>query len=287
MTHVLVLGGTGKTGRRITRRLAAAGADVRAGARHPDAGPAEPGVRPVRFDWDDRTTWDPALADVEVAYLVPPALVVDHTAPVTAFVDALRAAGVRRAVFLSARGADASDDSPMRREELALGASGLGWSVLRPSWFMQNFTEGAFAGMVAEGTVALPVGEGANPMIDADDIGDVATRLLLDERFDGQGYDLSGPAALSFAQATKLVGEGLGRELRFVDADPEGWGGQMEAVGVPADYAALLGFLLGLVRAGADAHLSDGVQRVLGREPRSFEAWAAALPRTQERVAGR
>src|SRR4051794_25608829 len=130
MPRVLVLGGTGKTGRRITRRLAAAGADVRAGAPHPDAGRVEPWVRPVRCAWDDRTRGHPALADAEVASLVPPALVVDHTGPVTAFVDALRAAGVRRAVFLSARGADASDDSPMRREELALAASGLAWSVL-------------------------------------------------------------------------------------------------------------------------------------------------------------
>src|SRR5947209_377739 len=165
----------------------------------------------------------------------------------------------------------------MRREELALEASGLGWSVLRPSWFMQNFTEGAFAGMVEAGTLALPTGSGANPLIDAGDIAAVAARLLLDESFDGRAYDLSGPEALSFEQAAKLLGGALGRDLQFVDADPQEWVAATVAAGVPQDYAGFLGMLLGLVRDGHDAHLSDGVQQVLGREPRDFATWAASL----------
>lgn len=285
MTRILVLGGTGKTGRRLTGRLAASGVDVLAGARH--AAPAGPGVRPVRFDWDDQSGWEAAIDGVDAVYVVPPAFVVDHVAPVTSFVDTLRAAGVPRAVFLSARGVDASEDVPMRREELALAASGLGWSVVRPAWFMQNFSEGAFAGMVEAGTVALPAGDGANPMIDADDIADVAAALLLDDRFDGQAYDISGPAAIGFGRATTLLGVALGRELTYVDADPAAWVEQTVAAGVPADYAGFLATLLGLVRAGADAHLSDGVQRVLGRRPRSFEEWAAQVSRTQEPVGGR
>ena len=278
MTRVLVLGATGKTGRRITTRLTQAGADVRAAARNP--GPGDGGARPVRFDWADRSTWGPAVEDParpDVVYLVPPALVVDHVAPVTAFVETLRSVGVPRVVFLSARGADASDEIPMRREELALAGSGLGWSVLRPSWFMQNFTEGAFAGMIAAGTVALPSGDGANPMIDADDIADVAARLLLDERFDGRAHDVSGPEPLTFGEATALLGEALGRDLAFEDVGTGTFVAGAVAAGVPADYAGFLGVLLGIVRAGGDAHLSDGVQRVLGREPRSFKAWAATL----------
>ncbi len=275
MAHVLVLGGTGKTGRRLVSRLRQAGADPVAASRH-DAGPAAGGVRHVRFDWDDQVTWEPALRGAAAVYVVPPAFAVDHTAAVTAFLGAVASAGVPRAVLLTARGADAAD-TPMRREELALEASGLGWAVLRPSWFMQNLTEGAFAGMVETGTLAVPTGSGANPMIDADDISAVAARLLLDESLDGLAYDLSGPEALTFEQAAKLLGEARGRDLRFVDADPQEWVAATVAAGVPQDYAAFLGVLLGLVRDGDDAHLSDGVQQVLGREPRDFATWAASL----------
>jgi uncharacterized protein YbjT (DUF2867 family) len=279
VTHVLVLGGTGKTGRRILTRLGRAGAEAVAASRH-DTGQrgtaGADGVRHVRFDWDDQATWEPALRGAGAVYVVPPAFVVDHTTTVTAFVAAVRDAGVPRAVLLTARGADAAD-TPMRREELALEASGLGWSVLRPSWFMQNLTEGAFAGMVEAGTLALPTASGANPMIDTDDIAAVAARLLLDESFDGRAYDLSGPEALSFEQAAKLLGGALGRELQFADADPQEWLAATVAAGVPQDYAGLLGMLLGLVRDGHDAHLSDGVQQVLAREPRDFATWAASL----------
>ena len=107
--------------------------------------------------------------------------------------------------------------------------------------------------------------------------GSVAARLLLDESLDGLAYDLSGPEALTFEQAAKLLGEARGRDLRFVDADPQEWVAATVAAGVPQDYAAFLGVLLGLVRDGDDAHLSDGVQQVLGREPRDFATWAASL----------
>jgi uncharacterized protein YbjT (DUF2867 family) len=279
VAHVLVLGGTGKTGRRLVTHLRQAGADPVAASRHdtaPSGTRGNGGVRHVRFDWDDQATWEPALRGAAAVYVVPPAFVVEHTAAVTSFLGAVEAAGVPRAVLLTARGADAAD-TPMRREELALEASGLGWSVIRPSWFMQNLTEGAFAPMVESGTLALPTGSGATPMIDTDDIAAVAARLLLEESLDGQAYDLSGAEALSFEQAAKVLGEAQGRDLRFVDADPQEWLAATVAAGVPQDYAGFLGMLLGLVRDGHDAHLSDGVQQVLGREPRDFATWAATL----------
>ena len=269
MAHVLVLGGTGKTGRRLVSRLRQAGADPVAASRH-DAGPAAAGgVRHVRFDWDDQVTWEPALRGAAAVYVVPPAFAVDHTAAVTAFLGAVASAGVPRAVLLTARGADAAD-TPLRREELALEASGLGWAVVRPSWFMQNLTEGAFAGMVEAGTLAVPTGSGANPMIDADDISAVAARLLLDESLDGLAYDLSGPEALTFEQAAKLLGEARGRDLRFVDADPQEWVAATVAAGVPAG-------LRGLPRRAARAGPRRGRRAPLRRRPAGAGPRAAGL----------
>ncbi len=277
--QVLVLGATGKTGGRVVRQLAQQGIAVRAACRNPDRVAVADGVTPVHFDWDAPATHGPALAGADAVYVVPPALVLDHVAPVTAFFGTVREAGVPRAVFLSARGVDASDDIPLRREELALEASGLRWSVVRPSWFAQNFTEGSFAEMVRAGVLALPAGEGAEPFIDAEDIAAVAARLLVDPALDGRAYDLSGPEALTFEQAAKTLGTALGRELRYVDVDSRQWQEQAVAGGLPAQYAQFLAAMLEGIGKGWDAHLSDGVPTVLGRPARSFAQWAATLER--------
>jgi uncharacterized protein YbjT (DUF2867 family) len=274
--EILVLGGTGKTGRRVVQQLAAQGVAVRAASRRP-AGRTTDGVRPVHFDWDDSATHAPALAGVEAVYVVPPAFVLDATGHVPPFLKAVEAAGVPRAVLLSARGVDADDAVPLRRIELALAGGGLGWSVLRPSWFAQNFTEGAFAPAVQAGVLAMPTGEGREPFIDADDIAAVAVRLLLDPGLDGRAYDLSGPEAITFEQAASVLAGALGRPVRFQHVSADQWLEQTTAAGVPADYAAFLAAMLDGIRQGRDAHVSDGVRAVLGRPARSFEDWAATL----------
>ena len=274
MSDILVLGATGKTGRRVVERLAAAGATVRAAARTP--GSAQPNIIPVRFDWDDVSTHDAALAGADAVYVIPPAFVVDHVAPSTALFERARANGVRRAVLLSARGVDASDDIPYRRTELALLASGLDASIIRPSWFAQNFTEGVFAEGVANGVLAAPAADGLEPFIDADDIADVAATLLLDTTgaHAGQAYNLSGAALYTFTGAAEVLSNAFGRPITYLDLTPEDFLAGAVAAGVPADYAALLGSLFEVIRNGWDAHLSDGVQTVLGRPARTLEDWA-------------
>ena len=276
MPEILVLGGTGKTGRRVVQQLAAQGVAVRAASRRPPEQVPD-GVRPVHFDWDDPATHAPALAGADAVYVVPPALVLDAAGHVQPFLKAVEAAGVPRAVLLSARGVDADDAIPLRRIELALEGGGLGWSVLRPSWFAQNFTEGAFAPAVQAGVLAMPTGEGREPFIDADDIAAVAVRLLLDPGLDGRAYDLSGPEAITFEHAAAVLTRALGRPVRFQDVTTPQWQEQATAAGLPADYAAFLAAMLDGIRQGWDAHVSDGVPAVLGRPARSFEDWAATL----------
>ena len=272
MSLFLVLGGTGKTGRRVLADLTSAGHTARAGARTP--GPAAPGTTPVRFDWDDPTTHDAALAGVEAAYVVPPALRTDHPPLIAAFARRAADAGVSRLVLLSARGVDQGPDNPLRRAEEAIATAGLPVTVVRPTWFMQNFTESFFAPGVAEGAVVAPTGDGAQPFVDTADIAAVAAGALTGEVPPGV-YEVSGPQALTFAEAAAVLAERTGRPVAHVDLPVEQWVAGAAGNGLPVEYAGMLGALFGLIRDGHDAHLSDGVQTALGRPATSFAAWAA------------
>ncbi len=276
MSTILVLGGTGKTGRRIARHLSAAGHHVRVASRH--LAEAAPGITPVAFDWAEPATHPAALDGVDAVYVVPPAFVVDPVDQLTRFYGEAARAGVGRAVLLSARGVDADESIPLRRAELALFDSDLPGSVIRPTWFNQNFTEGVFADGVRDGVVVTAAGDGLVPFIDADDIAEVsATLLTTDEhdRVDGTAFDLSGPEALSFAQTASILSGALGRPVAHVAVTTDEFVAGAASAGVPADYAAMLGSLFDVIRNGWDAHVSDGVERALGRSPRSFEEWAA------------
>jgi uncharacterized protein YbjT (DUF2867 family) len=277
MPQILVLGATGKTGSRVVDRLAADGVTVRAASRHP--GTARAGVVPTHFDWDDQATWQPALQGAEAVYVIPPAFVIDHVAQSTALFAAAKEAGVKRALLLSARGVDSSDDIPYRRTELALLASGLEASIIRPTWFAQNFTDGAFAPGVAAGVLAAPAADGLEPFIDADDIADVAAAILTDTTgaHAGKDYNLSGSAAYTFGQAAEILSSALGKPVAYANITPEEFVQGLTSAGVPADYAAMLASLFEVIRNGWDAPLSDGVQQVLGRPARSFEDWAATI----------
>jgi len=269
---ILVIGATGKTGRRITSRLTELGHPVRAGARTP--APPREGVEPVHFDWYDPSTYGPALDGVDRVHVIPPAGRLDHAPHVAAFLAAARDAGVGRVVLMTARGVDASDEIPLRQNELAVQASGLAHTILRPSWFMQNFTEGAFA-PDPDGVVAAPAADGRTPFIDAEDIADVAVAALTRDGHAEQVYELSGPEALTWSEAVEVLASHAGRPLRFVDVDPEAWVAGAAGAGLPADYAGMMAGLFAAVRAGGEAPLSDGVQRALGRAPGSLAEFAA------------
>ncbi|WP_309115770.1 NAD(P)H-binding protein [Saccharothrix sp.] len=257
MTTTLVLGATGKTGRRVTAALG------------PAARPASRSSA-LRFDWSDSSTWAPALDGVSAVYLVPPANNLE-SAEVEAFVPAAVAAGVRRIVLLSARGIDPADG-----REAAVRESTVDWTILRPTWFQQNFSEDFLLPMVLGGEVALPMGAGGNPFIDAQDIADVAVAALTSDAHAGRVYELSGPEAISFPDAVALVAEVSGREVKAVDVPEEPFTAALAEAGFSPEYAAVLTASLAAIRDGHDAHLSTGVQEALGREPRRFEDYVKA-----------
>ncbi len=270
MSTILILGGTGKTGRRIAPRLRAVGATVRTASRNGSD---------VRFDWDDAGTYDAALTGVDAVYLVPPALDLGYVPRALAFLDRAEAAGVRHVTFLSARGVDhAPPEAAHRAVELELGRrTALTHSILRPGWFMQDFDEYFFApAIVAEGVIQMPVGDGREAFIHADDIAEVAVATLLDpDAYAGAEYELTGPEALSLTQVAERLSTATGRAIRHDDLPRADWIAGLEAGGVPADYAALLGVLADALRASATAGVTRDVERVTGHAPRSFDAYLA------------
>ena len=269
---ILVLGGTGKTGRRVADRLRAVGATVRTAAR---AG------ADVRFDWDDPATWDAALTDATALYLVPPTLRLDHAPVTTALLDRAEAAGVAHVTLLSASGVEhAPPEAALRAIELDLLARDrLTQAIVRPGWFMQNFSEGYFApSIAAEGVVSAPTGDGAEAFVDADDIAAVVVATLRDpSSHTGAEYTLSGPAAITFAEAAELLSRAAGRPIAHVDTPVEEWVAATVATGIPEAYARMLATLLGNVREGRGTAVDDAVERVTGRPARSFAEYVATL----------
>lgn len=250
---ILVLGGTGKTGRRVTARLRALGHAVRAASRS------------TGFDWDKPGTWDATLDGAESIYLVTHPTRFDPTEQVKDLLS--RTAG--RVVFLSARDLH-SPAEPVVREHAG------GWTVLRPTWFNQNFSEDFFNDGVVAGHLALPTGEGREPFVDADDIADVAVAALTDPRHAGETYELSGPAALSFRDAVAHIAQASGRPITYEPVPAEVYRDSLVSYGLDAEYAGELVALLTGIAEGKGEYLSDGVHRALGRPPRSFTDFAAA-----------
>jgi uncharacterized protein YbjT (DUF2867 family) len=257
----LVLGGTGKTGRRVVERLSARGLPTRIGSRS-----GEP-----PFDWEDRTTWAPALRDVESAYVsyYPDLAIPGAADAVRSFAELAVENGVRRLVLLSGRG-----EEEAQRSEQAVRDSGAEWTVVRSSWFSQNFSESFFLEPVLAGEVALPAGNVAEPFTDADDIADVAVAALTDDGHAGKLYEVTGPRLLTFAQAVEEIGQAAGREIRYVPVSIEQYASALAEHDVPDDLVQLLTYLFTEVLDGRNAHLTDGVQRALGRVPRDFADYA-------------
>ena len=262
---ILVTGATGKTGRRIVERLTSAGLPVRAGSR---------GAEPP-FDWYDPTTWDAVLEGVDAAYISYwPDLAAPGAVEATSkFAKLAVEKGVRRLVLLAGRG-----EAEAERAERAVAESGADLTIVRSTWFMQNFSEGDFLGQVLSGEVTLPAGDMVEPFVDADDIADVAVAALTEDGHVGELYELTGPRLLTFSEAIEEIGKATGREIRYAPVSVGEFAEAMAAQGVPAEAIEIFSFLFGEILDGRNAHLTDGVQRALGRQPRDFRefVWDAA-----------
>jgi uncharacterized protein YbjT (DUF2867 family) len=260
----LVTGGTGKTGKRVAERLRARGVETRVASR--SANPS--------FDWNDADTWDAALEGVAAAYIsyAPDLAIPGATELIRAFVDRAVALGVRRFVLLSGRGEEEAQAC-----ERIVQESGVEWTIVRASWFMQNFSEGEFLGMVLDGAITLPAAEVAEPFIDINDIADVAVAALTEADHSGEIYEVTGPRLLTFADAATEISVAAGRDVQFVQIPGNAFEGAIAESGAPDEIAWLLNYLFETVLDGRNEYVGDGVQRALGREPADFGNFARRI----------
>ena len=259
--NILVIGGTGKTGRRVVERLKTGNMPVSIGSRT-----GEP-----PFDWEDSTTWEAVLQGMATVYVTfyPDLAVPGAVDAIRMFTDLAVQSGVQRLVLLSGRGEEEAQNC-----EQIVQQSGIEWTILRASWFSQNFSEGFLRDLVLSGEVALPIGAVLEPFIDVEDIADVAVAALTEGGHAGQLYELTGPRLLTFAGAVKEISRATGRKVDYSQISHETFVSALAAQGVPADAVALMSYLFTTVLDGRNAHLTNGVQRALGRQPRDFTEYA-------------
>ena len=264
---ILILGGTGKTGRRLAERLTARGIPVRIGSRSGTP----------RFDWEAPASWAPALEGVSAVYIsyYPDIAVPGAAEVIDAFTRLAMEHGVRRLVLLSGRG----EHEAQRAEEM-LKASGADWTILRCAWFSQNFSEGFLVEPLLAGEVALPVGPVGEPFVDVDDIADAAEAVLTEPGHVGQLYELTGPRLLSFADAVAEIAKATRRDIRFVRISHDEFTAAVASHELPSEIIWLLDELFSQVLDGRNESLTDGVQRVLGRAPKDFSDYATETAAT-------
>jgi uncharacterized protein YbjT (DUF2867 family) len=262
---ILVIGGTGKTGRRVAERLRARGVPIRIGT--PSSDPP--------FDWLDPSTWAPAVRGVKAAY-------VTYSTPgggdlafsgaadrVRAFAKVAVENGVRHLVLLSGR-----NEHGAELGEQAIQDSGADWTIVRSSFFAQDFSEFFWHEDVLNGAVAFPAGDTAEPFIDLEDLADVAAAALTDDRHKNQLYEVTGPRLLTFAEAVGEISKVTGREVTYVPISADEFASAMAETGMAPDQVTEYVELFTMILDGRSEYLGDGVKRALGREPRDFRDFA-------------
>ncbi|GLQ55524.1 NAD(P)H-binding protein [Devosia nitrariae] len=254
---ILVVGGNGKTGRRVADRLDALGKLARIGSRN-----AEPA-----FDWERPETWEAALAGASAAYVTyyPDLAVPGAPEAIEAFTKVALTNGVKRIVLLSGRG-----EPEAQRSEEMLKASGADWTILRCSWFAQNFSEAFLLEPVLSGEVYLPAGPVPEPFVDIDDVADVAVAALTEDGHVGKLYELTGPEAITFETAIAEIARATGRSIRFAKLPASEFAAALRADHVPQVIIDLMMLLFTEVLDGRNVAIADGVEQALGRPATSF-----------------
>jgi uncharacterized protein YbjT (DUF2867 family) len=272
----LVVGSTGKTGSRVVAALTKRGLPVRTAARS---------RTDVIFDWSRRDSYGSALKGIGRVYLVAPVMRLDFAEDVSAFLDQAEAAGVRHVTFLSAYGMEyAPGEVATRRVELdLLRRQKIGHTILRPAWFMQNFSE-TFLRPI-DGAILVPTGAGAEAFIDAEDIAAVAATTLADpEAHAGACYSLTGPEALTVAEAAAIISDETGQTIKHIDLDRGTWIAGAIANGIPNEYGPVLRQLTETIASGDGSRPNGNVEKIIGTRPHTFRNFAHNSAKTWKAV---
>ncbi|MBO9203289.1 MULTISPECIES: NmrA family NAD(P)-binding protein [Niastella] len=265
--NTLVLGGKGKTGSRVVAQLQQLEWPVYIGSRSGD--------RP--FDWEDQATWKEAIRDMEVIYLsyYPDIAVPGAVDVIRAFTQLAVECGVKQLVLLSGRG-----EAEAQACEKMVMALTIDWTIVRASWFCQNFSEGYLLDPVLAGQVALPVGDIPEPFVDADDIAAVAVTAITQPGHNHKVYEVTGPRLLTFKEAVGTIARETGRDIVFEQMPLEDYKAMLKEYAIPDDFIWLITYLFKEVLDGRNASIAHGVQEALGRPATDFNEYAKRTAKT-------
>ncbi|MGH7481771.1 MAG: SDR family oxidoreductase [Longimicrobiales bacterium] len=274
---ILVTGATGKVGRELVRRLVERRVEVKAATRQPEraTGAFNRSVELVELDYVRTETYDAAVQWADRIFLTPPPFDPRADEDLVPFLDWAVSAGTQHLVLLSAMGADRLERLALRKVEKRVQRTGADWTILRPNWYMQNFESGFIAEEIErDGAFTLSAGAGEVSFVDVRDVADIATATLTSDDHLGRAYTLTGPEALDHGGAAALLSASSGREIRYVAISDDAMRERLGAEGWPDDQVEVLVGLLRSIREGERAAISPDVERVLGRPPRAFAAYA-------------
>ena len=257
---ILLIGATGKTGSRVLQRLKQLGQPVQGAARTSDP----------KFDWNDSTTWEPALQNISAVYISfhPDLAMPGAVKAITQLTEMAVRNGVQKLVLLSGR----REEEAQLCEQVVMN-SGLDWTIVRASWFSQNFSEGSFLDAIRAGHVALPAGDVGEPFIDVDDIADIVVAALTKEGHSRKLYEVTGPRLLTFEEAIKEIAKATDRPIKFERVPMDAYASALSEYGLPKDIIWLITYLFTEVLDGRNAEVVDGVQQALGRKPTDFSEY--------------
>ena len=269
-SKILVIGATGTVGRHVVDGLLAKGEAVKAASR---AGKPVANAEGVVFDYAKPETFGPAFDGVDRAYVLLASGYADSKGMLLPVIEAAAARKVK-VVLQSAFGVDADDAIPYRQVEIALEKSGTPYVILRPNWFSDNFHTFWKPG-IDHGQIALPAAEGKSSFIDARDVAASGVAALTSSSFDGKAFNLTGPEALSYTQAAAILSEAIGKPVSYNAVSDEAFIDMLTGAGVSADYASFLASIFYPVRQGWTAVVTNDVETLTGKAPRSLKTYAA------------
>lgn len=254
---VLVIGGNGKTGRKLNKKLIASGIETRVVSRSSE----------IPFDWTQPKTWAAAVEGMNAVYITfqPDLAVPGSQEAIQGFTDLAIRMGISRIVLLSGRGEIEAE----KCEDIVMNSDSK-WTIVRCDWFNQNFSESMFLEPILAGHVALPRSEAKIPFVDTDDIADVAFESFMDEKHVGQIYELTGPRLLTFKEVTEEIAAATKRDIQFTELSFEQYNAMLKELQIPDDYIWLVDYLFTEVLDGRNAKTTDTIEKVLGRKPKDI-----------------
>lgn len=271
MSHTLVIGANGTVGTELVRLLRANGQKVVKATSRPIADPATE----VHLNVVSGAGLATAFKGADKLFVLAPPGYTNQDELINPVIDAAKANGVKKVVLMSAMGANADDNAPLRKAELYLERSGLAYNIIRPNWFMQNFNTFWIQGILEQGKIFLPVGAAKGSFIDARDIAAVAARLLATDEFNNRDFDLTGGVALDHDEVARILSRATGKTISYQDIPNDQMRGALLQAGLPPAYTEFLLLILGYFKAGYSERTTDAVQTIVGRPPLTLEQYAA------------